>query len=95
MSSYSFLDPVENVGIPEPMKYAGLYTSDQPYVNTLWAKDYRGEHVKPDAMSYSMHYNELARKHVPTNIRPGNNTIDKNLYTFTDRKSNSICFKQG
>jgi len=93
MISYSFLDPSENVGIPVPAKHAGLYTSDQPYENTLWAKDYRGERVNPEATDYSKHYNELARTHIPTSVRPGNNLIDKNTYNFTDLKYNSICFK--
>lgn len=90
--SYSFLNPMDNVGVPEPMKHAGLYTSDQPYENTLWGKDYRGDVIIPDAIEYSKHYNELAKTHIPTNIRPGNNTIDKNKYVFKDEKINSICF---
>lgn len=94
MSSYSFLDPSENVGIPFPAKHAGLYTSDQPYENTLWAKDYRGERVDPEATEYAKHYNELAKSHIPTSIRPGNNSISTDIFSFVDQKYNSICFKQ-
>lgn len=90
--SYSFLDPSENVGIPQPMRHAGLYTSEQPYENTLWGKDYRGERVQPDAVEYAKHYNELARKHIPTSIRPGNNAVQPNAYSFIDSQHNTVCF---
>jgi hypothetical protein len=92
--SYSFLDPNENVGVPPPMRHAGLYTSDESYHETVWSKDYRGPRIDPDAISYSQHYNELARGHIPTNVRPGNNSIEKNNYSFNDDKYNKICFKQ-
>ena len=90
---YSFVIPEENVGIPPPMRYAGLYSSDVPYTNTLWAKEYRGERVEPDAVAYSKQYNELAKKHIPTSIRPGNNSIVNNPYGFDNDKSNIMCFK--
>jgi len=91
--SYSFLDPKQNVGVPEPMRHAGLYTSSEPYENTLWGKDYRRPRIEPDAISYSTTYNELAKTHIPTSVRPGNNTIDQFKYSFESRNSNSICFK--
>ena len=90
--NFSYLDPKEKVDIPPPMKYAGLYASDQPYTKTLWSKDYRGERVDPDAVAYSKHYNELARSHIPTTIRPGNNTIQNNPYMFSSEKYNKMCF---
>lgn len=90
---YSYILPEENVGIPPPMRYAGLYSSDLPYTNTQWAKEYRGERVDPDAVAYSEHYNELAKKHIPTSIRPGNNSILNNPYSFESDVSNIMCFK--
>lgn len=92
--SYSFLDPSENVGIPHPMNHAGLYTSTQPYENTLWSKDYRGPRIEPDAIAYSSQYNDLAKTHIPTNVRPGNNSIDKNKYFFKNQQYNEICFRE-
>jgi len=90
---YSYVLPGENVGIPPPMRYAGLYSSDLPYTNTQWAKEYRGERVDPDAVAYSKYYNELAQTHIPTSIRPGNNFIQNNPYGFEDEKYNTMCFR--
>jgi hypothetical protein len=89
---YKFLDPAENVGLPKPLKYAGLYSEDTPYYKTKWSKDYRGAYVPPDAVSYSSRYFELARNHIPTGIRPGNNTILNSPYKFYDDKLNGMCF---
>ena len=90
---FSYVKPEENVGIPPPMKYAGLYSSDLPYTNTTWSKEYRGERVAPDAVAFSTQYDKLAQKHIPTSVRPGNNYIIDNPYEFTDDKSNTMCFK--
>ena len=90
--NFTFLDPKDNVGIPPPMKYAGLYASDEPYTQTQWSKDYRGDRVDPDAVAYSKHYNPLAKSHIPTTVRPGNNTIQKNPFMFSSKTYNSMCF---
>lgn len=90
--SFSYIDPSENVGIPPPMKYAGLYSSDVPYTNTLWSKDYRGPRIDPDAVSYASQYDEVAKTQIPTTIRPGNNTMTKNPYMFSSTSYNTMCY---
>ena len=92
--NYSFVDPNENVGLPKPMSYAGLYSSDVPYTNTLWAKEYRGAHIPPDAVAYASQYNELAKSHIVSSIRPGNNEIINNPYRFNNDKLNSMCYSK-
>ena len=74
MISYSFIDPSENIGIPPPQRYAGLYSSDEPYTNTKWSKDYRGPRIEPDAVAYASKFSDGAKGHIPITIRPGNNT---------------------
>ena len=90
--SYKFLDPAENVGIPQPVPYAGLY-SDAPYAQNKWGKDYRGERIPPDAVAYSQHFFELAKHHIPSVPRPGNNTLLNNPYRFTNNNNlNTLCY---
>ena len=89
---YSFLEPSENVGIPEPQKNAGLYAGDTPYKKTQWSKDYRGPRIEPDAVAFSTQFYEGARNHIPTGIRPGNNTILKNPYNYVSTTYNTMCY---
>jgi hypothetical protein len=89
--TYKYLDPAENVGLPSPVPYAGLY-SDAPYSQNKWSKDYRGPQIPPDAVAYSQQYFELARYHIPTASRPGNNTVLNNPYRFTyNNNYNTLC----
>jgi hypothetical protein len=90
--TYKYLNPSENVGMPPPQKNAGLY-ADLPYTQTERSKTYAREHIQPDAVSYSKHYFELARHHIPTGIRPGNNTLQINPYTFSQKHYNRLCYK--
>lgn len=92
MISYSYIDTSLNVSVPQPMRHAGLYSSDQPYEKTLWGKDYRGDPIPPDAVEYAKKYDKVAQNHIPTSIRPGNNTIDNNPYSFSSTKYNGMCF---
>lgn len=94
MISFSFIDPSENFGIPPPQKYAGLYSSDEPYTKTNWSKDYRGPHVEPDAVAYANKFAIGAKSHIPTSVRPGNNTIKNNPYSFTSTEYNSMCYNK-
>lgn len=89
---YSFLDPSENVGIPPPMKNAGLYAEDVKHTKTKWSKDYRGPRTEPDAVAFSQHFYEGAKNHIPTAVRPGNNTILNNPYTYVSTKYNAMCY---
>lgn len=91
---YKFLDPNENVGLPKPLRYAGLYSENAPaYKNSKWgSKDYRGEYIPPDAVAYSSQFFELARHHIPTGIRPGNNTLIFNPFKFRSDIFNDMCY---
>lgn len=89
---YSFLDPSENVGLPKPMINNGIYASDIPYIKKIWSKDYRGPKIEPDAVAFSHHFYEGAKNHIPTGIRPGNNTIINNPYQFISNKYNYMCY---
>jgi len=94
MPIFSYLDPSENIGIPPPMKNAGLYAGDVQYTKTKWSKDYRGPRVEPDAVAFSSQFYDGAKNHVPTGIRPGNNTIINNPYTFVNTKYNAMCYSK-
>lgn len=87
---YSYIDPSENVGIPQSQPHAGLYAPDAPHTQTQWSKDYRGPRLEPDSVAYAKQFYMPA--HIPTNIRPGNNTINNNPFKFNDTKYNSMCY---
>lgn len=85
---YKFLDPSENAGLPRPLRYAGIYSE-----KAHGANDYRGQYIPPDAVAYSSQYFELARIHIPTGIRPGNNTLLFNPYRFNKNENfNDLCY---
>lgn len=92
--TFSYIDARDNVSLPEPMKNAGLYSGDIPSKKTRWAKDYTQEHAPPDAVKYSAHFFELARSHIPTNVRPGNNAIIDDAFVVNDDKYNTLCFNK-
>jgi hypothetical protein len=94
MISFSFIDNSENYGIPPPQKYAGLYSSDEPYKNTNWSKDYRGPRIEPDSVAYSQTFGQGSNGHIPITIRPGNNTIKNNPYSFSSTEYNSMCYNK-
>ncbi len=87
---YSYLDPSENVTIPEPQPHAGLYAPNAPHKKTKWSKDYSKERIEPDSTAYAKHF--YMQSHIPTNIRPGNNTIKDNPFKFNDLKYNTMCY---
>jgi hypothetical protein len=90
---YKYLDPAENVGLPRPLQYAGIYTEPPYKTNNRGTRDYRGEYLPPDAVAYASQYFELARLHIPTGIRPGNNTLIFNPYRFNnDPAFNDLCY---
>lgn len=89
---YSYLDPKDNVIYVPEVKNAGLYSSDVPFKKTAWGKDYSEPRIEPDAVSYSSTFYEGARHHIPTGVRPGNNTNIKNTYTFINSKYNTMCY---
>lgn len=82
---YKYLDPTENVNLPKHLRNAGIYAEHSH------AKHDR-QYIPPDAVAYSTQYFELARHHVPTGIRPGNNTLAFNPYKFTKDESNALCY---
>lgn len=87
---YKFLDADDQVTLPTPQANAGLYAPDAPHVKTTWSKDYR-KYIPPDAVAYSSTYFELARGHINTANRPGNNTILNNPFRFYSDASNALC----
>ncbi len=91
-STYKYLDSSQNVGMPLPQANAGLY-ADLPYTQGERSKTYTRKHIQPDAVTYSQHYFELARHHIPTGIRPGNNTLTVNPYSFSQKDYNRLCYK--
>lgn len=87
---YSYLDPLENVGIPPPAPNAGLYGISQDYKQNML----NNNRIEPDAVSFVSQSDFFAKNHIPTNIRPGNNTIKNNPYKFMDVKYNSMCYSR-
>lgn len=88
---FSYLDPSENVGIPQPMKNAGLYAGDIPFKKTKYSRDYSTGRIEPDAVAFASQFDPLARSHIPTSIRPGNNSILNNPFTFMPNM-NTMCY---
>ena len=91
---YKYLDPGENAGLPRPLQYAGIYAETPHKTSTGWSsRDYRGQYVPPDAVAYASQYFELARHHIPTSIRPGNNTLIFNPFRFNKNDAfNDLCY---
>lgn len=90
--NYSFLVPEENVSLPQPMVNNGLYGGSSAN-SSEWKKEYKvPERIAPDAIAYSSQFFELAKSHIPTGVRPGNNTIIDNKFVITDLKYNTLCF---
>ena len=89
--NFSFLDPLENVSNPPHVENAGLY-SGIPFKKTNWAKDYSKPKLTPDAVVYSSQFFELAKGHIPTSSRPGNNSIPHNKFLMTDLNFNTLCY---
>lgn len=92
MINFSFLDPTENVGLPQPMENAGLYANDLTKTKKNFSYDYDVKRIEPDAIKYSSTYFELAKSHIPTGVRPGNNSIIDNKFVINDTKYNSLCY---
>ena len=90
--NFSYLDQEDNVSIPPPMNNAGLY-SGLPSTQTQWAKNYNVKRIEPDAVKYSSTYFELAKSHIPTNVRPGNNSIIDNKFVINYLKYNTLCYR--
>lgn len=91
---YSKLDYDPNVPAPEHLRNAGLYTGDVLFDKKPWGNNYKIERIKPDAVAYCSQF--YAKHHIPTYNRPGNNTINTNLYNTykpenTDLEYNFSC----
>lgn len=78
---YSELDNHDSP-IPEPLKNAGLYTGDVLFDKKPWGNNYTQPRVQPDAIAYAAQF--YAPHHIPSYTRPGNNTIDTNLYRHVE-----------
>lgn len=92
---YKYLDPSENAGLPRPLQNAGIYSEAAHKTNERGSKDYRGQYVPPDAVAYASQYFELARHHIPTGVRPGNNSLLFNPFRFNkDDSFNDLCYAQ-
>jgi len=89
---FSYIDPKEYIGLPEPMINWGIYSKNIPYKKTKWSNDYATEPIKPDASEYAKHYFELARYQINSATRPGNNSILNNPYNFISNKYNFMCY---
>jgi hypothetical protein len=85
--TYSYLDPLDNVGIPERVPYAGLYAVFDPKKHVFSQEPKR---IEPDAVAYSAEF--YAKNHIPTSIRQGNNTIKNNPYKFVNTQYNMMCY---
>jgi hypothetical protein len=75
---YTELDYQPNVPIPPPPKNAGLYTGDVLFDKKPWGNSYKMPTVEPDAVAYSAQF--YASHHIPSYNRPGNNTVNTELY---------------
>lgn len=94
---YSLLDYNPNVPAPEPLKNAGLYTGDVLFDKKPWGNNYKTERIEPDAVAYCSQF--YAKHHIPTYNRPGNNTVNTDLYNIYNVKNdddeyNFECYVQ-
>ena len=90
---YTELDYKPNVPVPPPPKNAGLYTGDVLFDKKPWGNSYKTPSIIPDAVAYSSQ--SYASHHIPSYNRPGNNTIDTQLYqkyNKTDDNYNFSCY---
>lgn len=93
MFEYKYIDPAENAGLPKPLRNAGIYAETGHTTTSRGTKDYRGQYIPPDAVAYASQYFELARHHIPTSVRPGNNTFIFNPFRFNkDENFNDLCY---
>jgi hypothetical protein len=89
---YTELDYSPDVPVPPPPKNAGLYTGDVLFDKKPWGNTYVTPYIEPDAVSFSAQF--YASHHIPSYNRPGNNTVDTELYkkyNLTDDNYNFSC----
>lgn len=87
---YTELDYSPNVPIPPPPKNAGLYTGDVLFDKKPWGNTYVTPYIEPDAVSFSAQF--YASHHIPSYNRPGNNTVNTELYKKYDLTNDNYNF---
>lgn len=87
---FTELDYEPNVPTPEPMKNAGLYTGDVLFDKKPWGNNYATPRIEPDAVAYSSQF--YAKHHIPSYNRPGNNTVNTDLYNQYGEHNNINCY---
>lgn len=70
------------------MNNSSIAINAMPYDNTPSIKT----HIEPDAFAYSSQF--YAKNHIPAiQERPGNNTINKDIYQKYKNEYNLFCYK--
>lgn len=88
---YSYLDYKNNIPPPPAMKNAGLYSGDVSFSKKPWGNDYMVPHIEPDAVAYAAQF--YAKHHIPSEIRPGNNYVNNDIYQFYNKETyNFECY---
>lgn len=85
---YSIVEE-SDIKIPEQIN-AGLYTGNVLFNKKPWGNEYLQPKVNPDAVSYAAQF--YAPHHIPSYNRPGNNTLDTNLYSQNNANYNFKCY---
>lgn len=85
---YSEIENI-NIIVPEQIN-AGLYTGTVMFDKKPWGNTFLQDKVNPDAVSYASQF--YAPYHIPSYNRPGNNTIDTNLFSkYNESMYNFSC----
>jgi len=89
---FSYLDKKENSTIPPPKNNAGLYAEDgESFTKKPWGNDYSGPKIEPDAAKYCTQF--YAKHHIPSTNRPGNNSLNTDMFQFYNKKTyNFQCY---
>ena len=76
--------------VPEPLKNAGLYTGDVLFDKKPYGNTFLQTKISPDAVAYASQF--YAPHHIPSYNRPGNNTINSDLYKKYEENYNFACY---
>lgn len=90
---YSYINMLQNIGIPERSVNGGLYTGEPFQQGAPWANI----PVVPDADTYTQNLESANPPpdaiFVPSYTRPGNNTVNQYLHEPYGEQYNFMCRK--
>lgn len=86
--NYSYIDYSQNIQFPYPSLNAGLYSDPNTFHDKPWGNNYVAKSI-PNATDFCKNF--YAKHHIPTENRPGNNSVNSEFYKYYD--DNNYNFK--